>query len=305
MISAYFYLIDPPAGQPRYRPEQIMFGGDSAGGNLSVVTCSWLRDHPQNYPMPGGLLLISPWLDVSHSVPSFFGNGNHDYLPEGTKDPKYINDNRMHYFLPDNSRIYDPLISPIFDKENKEKPFPPTMVHNGDAERVRDDCIVWASINKSSNIQIEMYEDMVHVFQYLTLVDSMATLSLHRLGAFADSVWRKQPWRAHSNFMWVRRNRSLIPLTRPMAIMEYGRQVCIALGVWSDQKQSVYDGVIQPLIDEEEREALQPVAKQGYGARKLVTSAVPSENGPKRGDSISFDDWGFESQRGSYAPRDY
>lgn len=291
MISAYFYLIDPPAGQPRYRPEQIMFSGDSAGGNLCVVTAMWLRDHPNNYPMPGGLLLISPWLDISHSVPSFYGNRNHDYLPDKSADPRYINEDRIHYFLPDNTLLYHPMVSPIFAPERPEKPFPPTMIHNGDAERVRDDCLIWNAINKSTDIHIEMYEDMVHVFQLLTLVDSMATLSLHRLGAFADTIWRKQQWKADSRFVWVRRNRSIIPLTRPLSIIEYGRQICIALGVWNDQRQSVYSGLLQPLIDEEEREFRETRAR-----RAVENNTVNGIKMFRMDERISVSDWGLVSR---------
>lgn len=60
MLSAYLYLIDPPPGQPRFLPEQVMFGGDSAGGNLAVSALLWLRK--EKYPLPAGLALMSPWV---------------------------------------------------------------------------------------------------------------------------------------------------------------------------------------------------------------------------------------------------
>lgn len=62
MLSAYMFLIDPPEGHPKYLPEQIVFSGDSAGGNLALSTALWLRDSNGKYPMPGGLALLSPWV---------------------------------------------------------------------------------------------------------------------------------------------------------------------------------------------------------------------------------------------------
>ena len=62
MLSAYMYLIDPPKGQLRYRPDQVVFSGDSAGGNVSVAACLWLRDSKKGYPQPAGMVLSSPWV---------------------------------------------------------------------------------------------------------------------------------------------------------------------------------------------------------------------------------------------------
>lgn len=64
MITAYLYLIDPPFGQLRYRLEQIIFAGDSAGGNLAVAASLWLRDCAEGFPIPRGLCLMSPWVGL-------------------------------------------------------------------------------------------------------------------------------------------------------------------------------------------------------------------------------------------------
>ena len=38
-----------------------------------------LRD--QDLPLPAGAVLISPWVDLTHSFPSLAGDGSHDYIP--------------------------------------------------------------------------------------------------------------------------------------------------------------------------------------------------------------------------------
>jgi monoterpene epsilon-lactone hydrolase len=59
----------------------IVFGGDSAGGGLSVATALNIRD--SNLPMPAGLVLISPWVDLESSSQSFCRNKETDYISSG------------------------------------------------------------------------------------------------------------------------------------------------------------------------------------------------------------------------------
>ena len=124
------------------------------------------------------------------------------------------------------------------------------MIHIGDSERVRDDGIVFQARFGQSQIHVEMYEDMFHAFQMMTLMDSMPILSLKRMGRFVDSLFGGTPW-TPLQMLWVRRNDLHMPLTRPTAILEYSREVSITKKVWNSQRQSVWDGLIQPLVDRE------------------------------------------------------
>ena len=45
-----------------------MFAGDSAGAGLSLAALTVIRD--MGLPMPAGAVLISPWVDLTHSFPS-------------------------------------------------------------------------------------------------------------------------------------------------------------------------------------------------------------------------------------------
>lgn len=51
---------------------KIIFAGDSAGGGLCINVLTILRD--MQVPMPAGAVLISPWVDLTHSFPSVMEN---------------------------------------------------------------------------------------------------------------------------------------------------------------------------------------------------------------------------------------
>ena len=140
----------------------------------------------------------------------------------------------------------------MFATDSRQKPLPPTLIVLGDAERVRDDGIVFQQKFKHSPIHVEMYQDMLHVMQLFTLVDAFPIISLKRMGDFADKLFKKEKHENHP-FLWIRRNRSMIPLTRPMTILEHGREIAKEHGFWSDQKESVYRGLVLPLIKKEKK----------------------------------------------------
>ncbi|KAJ3972558.1 hypothetical protein EV361DRAFT_904837 [Lentinula raphanica] len=82
VISSYLYLIRPPNGarHDAVSPSKIVMAGDSAGGNLCLTALTVLRD--MGIPMPAGAVLISPWVDLTHSFPSIMHNTKTDIIPE-------------------------------------------------------------------------------------------------------------------------------------------------------------------------------------------------------------------------------
>lgn len=65
-LAAYRGLLE------RYAPEKIVVGGGSAGGNLAAALV--LRARDEGLPLPGGVVLITPELDLTESGDSFETN---------------------------------------------------------------------------------------------------------------------------------------------------------------------------------------------------------------------------------------
>ncbi|KAI1636962.1 hypothetical protein F4809DRAFT_359043 [Biscogniauxia mediterranea] len=72
-IAAYLYLLET------HDPTTIIFAGDSAGGGMVLSMLVTLRD--RGIPMPAGAILISPWVDLTHSFPSLSADCPLDYIP--------------------------------------------------------------------------------------------------------------------------------------------------------------------------------------------------------------------------------
>ncbi|KAI8813573.1 Alpha/Beta hydrolase protein, partial [Cladochytrium replicatum] len=224
-LSAYLHLIAPQVSSSipesregitnggkvvmRYKPSQIVLMGDSAGGNLCLATVLYIREHGKKLReqygieaeniMPAGVGGLSPWCDLSHSQPSFLLNGDYDIVPFASADPKYIDTSRNHYYIKDNTFLRDPLVSPMYahvddsDKENSGEllPLPPILLHCGTSERLYHEILFFgrSALEKSASpVYLEVYEDMPHVFQFFSMFESLADVSLRRLGKFAIDV---------------------------------------------------------------------------------------------------------------------
>ena len=64
---AYRYLL-----KKGYAPKKICLCGESAGGGLCFALCLYLRQ--QGLPLPGSIVAISPWTDLTFSGRSFETN---------------------------------------------------------------------------------------------------------------------------------------------------------------------------------------------------------------------------------------
>ena len=72
-LAAYLFLLQ------EYDPSSIVLAGDSAGGGMVLGLLVTIRD--QGIPAPAGAILLSPWVDLTHSFPSVAGDGKLDYIP--------------------------------------------------------------------------------------------------------------------------------------------------------------------------------------------------------------------------------
>jgi len=94
-LVSYLTLLYPPPGSfhEAVESKHIVFAGDSAGGNLSLVLLQTILEfrrqdlkvlwngEQRDVPVPAGIALSSPWTDLTSSLPSCGTNGGTDYLP--------------------------------------------------------------------------------------------------------------------------------------------------------------------------------------------------------------------------------
>lgn len=113
-LAVYTALLETVA------PSRIVIGGGSAGGNIAAATVLMIRDW--GLPMPAGVVLLTPEVDLTESGDSFRTNEDLDVI--------------LRRGLPEANALYagghdltDPYLSPLF--ADFTKGYPPTLVQTG------------------------------------------------------------------------------------------------------------------------------------------------------------------------------
>ncbi|KAK4159075.1 Alpha/Beta hydrolase protein [Cladorrhinum sp. PSN259] len=89
----------------------VVLSGDSAGGNLALALLRYLQDHADEgkLPLPGGVLLWSPWVDLTVPPLEIAGHRNARYdvvLPQSALWGYRV-------FIPEDRGAEDAYISPV------------------------------------------------------------------------------------------------------------------------------------------------------------------------------------------------
>jgi acetyl esterase/lipase len=130
---------------------RVVFAGDSAGGNLALVTAMRARD--EGLPLPAAIVLMSPVLDLTFSGPSFERNDGIDPMLRAATA------RRIQEWYAPGLDLADPRISPLF---GKAEGLPPTMLHVGSPEILLDDTLRYMA--KAPDARVAVWHDMPHVF---------------------------------------------------------------------------------------------------------------------------------------------
>ncbi|KAI8882100.1 hypothetical protein K501DRAFT_187591 [Backusella circina FSU 941] len=175
-VQSFLYMIDPK-GPYKLDPKNIVVMGDSAGGGLCLAMMLYLRDH--GLAQPEGAALLSPWVDLSFSYPSWKNASLYDYLPDNPGELKAMNPASLYLDSP--HLVRHPYVSPIF-ADNFDN-MPPILIQSGGCESLRDEIMdLTEKMRKSKGTMVhhEIYEDMVHVFQAFPFGKS--TEAIERIG---------------------------------------------------------------------------------------------------------------------------
>lgn len=152
-VASYRWLVH----EKGYDPKHIIVAGDSAGGGLAAALCLYLRDH--KIPLPAGLILMSPWMDLTCSGESYDANYEMDPLFGNSRESMLYHSSYIGDADPEN-----PYLSPIF---GDFQGLPPMLFQVGSYEMMLSDTLSAAALAKKAGVKrrVSVYEGMFHVFQ--------------------------------------------------------------------------------------------------------------------------------------------
>jgi monoterpene epsilon-lactone hydrolase len=168
--AAYRWLVSQGTA-----PGRIAIAGDSAGGGLTLATLVALRDAGD--PLPAAAVYLSPWVDLEGTGPSNTTKAEADpfvrkemiqFMAEqylGGRDPR------------------TPLAAPLYADLHG---LPPLLIQVGTAEILLDDATRTADRAKAAAVEVslEVWDDMVHVWQLFAPLLPEGQQAIERIGAF-------------------------------------------------------------------------------------------------------------------------
>lgn len=155
-LDAYCWLL-----AQGFDSNRIVIAGDSAGGNLALVTAIRIRD--EGIAAPGCVVMLSPVTD--------FSGGSASNAYNLTQDPLLVPE-LMQFLLAAYAPTVDvshPWLSPIHDSLAR---LPPLLFHAGSTELIVDDSIRAADKARWAKVPVELqvWPGMPHVFQMLNVL---------------------------------------------------------------------------------------------------------------------------------------
>ena len=156
--------------------KQIVVGGDSAGGGLTLALAMRLRDAGEE--LPCCLWLASPWTDLTMSGATLETKDAVDPLIH----KGYLGELADAY-VPAGTKRTDPRISPLFADL---RGLPPMLIQVGSAETLLDDSVRLAGVAGAADVAVtlEIWPDMIHAWPLWNAKLEAGRRALAQAGAF-------------------------------------------------------------------------------------------------------------------------
>ena len=137
----------------RYAPQHIVIGGGSAGGNLAAATV--LRARDEGLPLPAGLVLLTPELDLTESGDTFETNRTFDLMLINPLMP-------INLLYAAGHDLAHPYLSPLFG--DFAKGFPPTFLQAGTRDLFLSNTVRMHRALRRAGVPVELhiFEGMPH-----------------------------------------------------------------------------------------------------------------------------------------------
>lgn len=157
-----------------YRSSDIVIGGESAGGTLTLSLLLALKERGMD--MPKAAFSISPVTDLRCLADSFRYNAKHDIAPMGSWDLW------TQYYIGENDPM-NPLLSPQMGDFTG---LPPLYICVGTYEIHLDDCVNVAgkAQEQGVDVQLAQWPKMVHAFPILSPLFPEATQAMNEICDF-------------------------------------------------------------------------------------------------------------------------
>lgn len=169
-LRTYRWLVDQGVAA-----ENIVVGGDSAGGGLTLSMLLALRD--AGAQLPRAAVLMSPWTDLTASSPSYERLKKLD--PSITR--KGLRAAGLMYIGERDPA--DPMASPLFADSTG---LPPMLVHAGGDEVMLDDARLYAERARGAGVDVtlKIYDGMWHVHHQSSPEIPEALAAMNDIAAF-------------------------------------------------------------------------------------------------------------------------
>lgn len=151
IVAVYAALVEAGA-----EPQSITFSGESAGGGLALSAVLKLRD--MDAPLPGKLLLMAPWVDLSLTGQSIDTNAMHP-------NPTEAELRRAADWYVGELGLAEPGVSPLFAELAG---LPPMLVQAGGHDVLLDDAVRLTERARAAGCEarLTVTPQMWHVFQH-------------------------------------------------------------------------------------------------------------------------------------------
>ncbi|MBM4441228.1 MAG: alpha/beta hydrolase [Candidatus Rokubacteria bacterium] len=169
-VAAYRWLLEKNVA-----PARLVIAGDSAGGGLTIATLVAVRE--AGLPLPAAAVGISPWTDLSFSLPSHATRAAVD--PIVTREG--VGKMAVAYLAGRDPKT--PLASPLFADL---RGLPPLLIQVGDDEVLLDDAVQLAERARQVGVDVtlEVAPTMVHVWHWFFPILDEGQQAIDRIGAF-------------------------------------------------------------------------------------------------------------------------
>lgn len=157
-------------------PATVVLAGDSAGGGLALATACRLRD--EGRPLPGALVLVSPWVDLANNAPSHRARAARDPVIGDVRD--WFRDVYL-----DGLPVDDPSASPL---HADLVGLPPTHVLAGTEEVLLDDTTRLVARLAAAGVEVrgEVWEHQWHDFVLFAGLLRDGQRGIEHIAAFVD-----------------------------------------------------------------------------------------------------------------------